>query len=244
MKQLMNLLWIPAALLLLVLVLLRSGEPRQLEAAPQSNDSPFSVPCLDASLNPEFPHEVKHPPGRPFNQTDFDCFSWQSLVALNWAAGAKNGEPEPNIPFGHTGRDGLVVWSTYKQKGDVFLPDGANPCGCDTADAKCRETCWNKSSTVPSFDQIARGIKVKHASRNPVSSYWIGPPSIIAGRPWRLAVSSDVTCCIDRGVGSTQTMRIPHLAFRATSNETSSPAPQHKAVVPGINRLRQQYQPP
>jgi hypothetical protein len=149
MRRLLTLSLLPTTLLLLVLALLQSGRSQQVDAAPQLDGNTSPGPCPDASLSPGLPHEVKHPTGSP-TQTDFDCFSWKSLVALNWAAGAKNGEPEPNIPFGHTGRDGLVVWATYKQTGAVLLPGGSNPCGCDTSDSACRETCWNTSPSIPS----------------------------------------------------------------------------------------------
>jgi hypothetical protein len=149
MKRLLCFTALSAVLLFpLFLVCSRSGGLRSVEAdqPPENNVAPG--PCVDASLSPQLPHEVKQQPGQPI-QTSFDCFSWQSLVALNWAAGARNGEPDPGIPFGHTGRDGLVVWATYKQTGDVLLPTGANPCGCDTSDPKCRETCWNTNPPLP-----------------------------------------------------------------------------------------------
>jgi hypothetical protein len=149
MRRSMLLLVFPLALLLLIPILV--GEERPLlEAAPQPGET-GAGPCVGATVRSDLPHEVtlmEDGTSGP-SQTDFDCFSWQSLVALNWAAGAKNGQPASDIPFGHTGRDDLVVWMTYKQPEEIFLPDGENPCSCDTSDAQCRETCWNTAKDLP-----------------------------------------------------------------------------------------------
>jgi hypothetical protein len=142
------------ALLFIALGAKRSGRPSPaggLQVAGPANAAAQKegLPCPGAALSPSLPHEVSlQTPGQPV-QNDFDCFSWQSLVALNWPVSATNGEPEPKIDFGHTGRDGLVTWMTYKQPAELFLAGGANPCGCDTSDPKCRETCWNALPALP-----------------------------------------------------------------------------------------------
>ncbi|NEO54435.1 MAG: hypothetical protein F6K54_15900 [Okeania sp. SIO3B5] len=106
---------------------------------------PFSQPasadaqvCPSATLSSSIPHEVneEHPGSR---QTDFDCFSWQSLVGLSWAAKeGVNGEPDTNIDFGKVGKRGLVVWQTYKNSDAVF-PQNDNPNPCPGGKANC----WN-----------------------------------------------------------------------------------------------------
>ena len=107
---------------------------------------PFSQPasadaqvCPSATLSPGIPHEVTLQDPQEPNQTDFDCFSWQSLVGLSWAATADaNGKPDTSIPFGQTGSRGLVVWQTYKNWDAVF-PQNNNPNPCPDG----KDNCWN-----------------------------------------------------------------------------------------------------
>lgn len=153
MKNSILLLVLSLGLLMLIPILAREEHPL-LEAAPAPQDGETGAgPCAGATLSPVLPHEVNVRADGVSGptQTDFDCFSWQSLVALNWAVSAKNGQPASDISFGHTGRDGLVVWMTYKQPEEIFLPDGANPCSCDTGDSQCRETCWNTMKPLPAL---------------------------------------------------------------------------------------------
>ncbi len=49
----------------------------------------------------------------------FDTFSWESFVALNWSQ-------DSTKVIGVDG-DNATVWETWKNSGDVFLPDGAEP---------------------------------------------------------------------------------------------------------------------
>ena len=110
---------------------------------------PFSQPalaeveakaCPNAALSPDIPHEVELQGQEP-TQTDFDCFSWQSLVALSWAATENaNGVPDKNVEFGETGPRGLVVWQTYKGWESVF-PQNNNPQPCK--EGQSTEACWN-----------------------------------------------------------------------------------------------------
>jgi len=109
---------------------------------------PFSQPalaqtkaCPHATILKAYniPHEVEPLPGKELTQKDFDCFSWQSLVGLSWAATADaNGKPDTSIPFGQVGSRGLVVWQTYKNWDAVFPQnDNPNPCPDGT------DNCWN-----------------------------------------------------------------------------------------------------
>ncbi|NER33676.1 MAG: hypothetical protein F6J93_06400 [Oscillatoria sp. SIO1A7] len=95
--------------------------------------------CPSATVSPGIPHEVTLQDISNPTQTDFDCFSWQSLVGLSWAATADaNGEPDTSIPFGQTGSRGLVVWQTYKNSYAVF-PQNNNPNPCPDG----TDNCWN-----------------------------------------------------------------------------------------------------
>jgi hypothetical protein len=90
------------------------------------------VYCVDGTAKPcwQMPHDVQEgfgygsSPMNPVTQDDFDNFSWQSFVALNWAANA-DGTPNPKIPLGTGGV--TKVWDYYKDIDEVFLKDGAKP---------------------------------------------------------------------------------------------------------------------
>ena len=71
-------------------------------------------------LSPHLPHDVP-PDATP---ADFEKFSWQSFVALNWPADV-DGEPLPG-PIG-TYPTALRVWQYYPTPEAVFLPDGRRP---------------------------------------------------------------------------------------------------------------------
>jgi hypothetical protein len=58
-------------------------------------------------------------------QHDFDEFSWQSFVALNWPA-AGVGLPDTSVVIGQNG-DAPAVWESYKEPYEVFLHDGGRP---------------------------------------------------------------------------------------------------------------------
>jgi hypothetical protein len=64
-------------------------------------------------------------------QADANCFAWQEFISLSWAASAKmRGQPDVNAPtakFGAPLDVKPVVWETYKESNEVFLPDAANP---------------------------------------------------------------------------------------------------------------------
>ncbi|MDJ0674644.1 MAG: hypothetical protein QNJ36_04460 [Calothrix sp. MO_167.B42] len=99
--------------------------------------------CPNATILKEnnaynIPHEVELRGAEP-TQKDFDCFSWQSLVALSWPATEnENGVPDTDAEFGETGERGLVVWQTYKGWESVFPQnDEPNPCPNGT------DNCWN-----------------------------------------------------------------------------------------------------
>lgn len=58
-------------------------------------------------------------------QGDFDIYSWNTFIALNWPPGPDgNGDPKKTI--GQNG-DNDTVWEHYRDVVDVFLPGGARP---------------------------------------------------------------------------------------------------------------------
>ena len=118
-------------------------------------------PCPDANPSANLPHEVKLQHPGQYTQDDFDCFSWRSLVALNWAAATTGrGLPDRSKPFGQFGDNGLLTWQTYKEPYEVFHPGGASPCpGCNS-DPECLKRCWNKAQELP---KACMGIGVNEA---------------------------------------------------------------------------------
>jgi hypothetical protein len=58
-------------------------------------------------------------------QGDFDIYSWNTFVALNWPPGPDgNGDPKKTI--GQSG-DNDTVWEHYRDVADIFLAGGAMP---------------------------------------------------------------------------------------------------------------------
>ena len=64
-------------------------------------------------------------PAPTASQQDFDFYSWQLFVALNWPAeSGQRGQANCAQPIG---AKGPVVWQTYKTAEQIFLPDAKNP---------------------------------------------------------------------------------------------------------------------
>jgi hypothetical protein len=61
----------------------------------------------------------------PGLQKDFDIFSWNSFIALNWPPGP-GGAGDPAKTIGARG-DNPTVWELYADVGAIFLPAGATP---------------------------------------------------------------------------------------------------------------------
>jgi hypothetical protein len=58
-------------------------------------------------------------------QGDFDIYSWNTFIALNWPPGP-DGNGDPNKTIGQNG-DNDTVWEHYRDVADIFLPGGATP---------------------------------------------------------------------------------------------------------------------
>ena len=58
-------------------------------------------------------------------QGDFDIYSWNTFIALNWPPGP-DGNGDPNKTIGQNG-DNDTVWEHYRNVDNVFLPGGAKP---------------------------------------------------------------------------------------------------------------------
>jgi len=89
---------------------------------------PFpSIPPVVISGN--IPSTVPNPSNAPPNPTpeqfrpDFDWFSWESFIALNWPAGTGRGNPnQPDTPSVFTSMTNTtpVTWGTYKANWELY----------------------------------------------------------------------------------------------------------------------------
>jgi hypothetical protein len=67
------------------------------------------------------------------NQGGAICSAWQHFIALNWPASPQRGQPDVMAPPSKLGAPGTagafpaVVWQTYKEQSEVFLPGAAKP---------------------------------------------------------------------------------------------------------------------
>lgn len=71
-------------------------------------------------------------------QGDFDIYSWNTFIALNWPPGPDgNGDPKKTI--GQNG-DNDTVWEHYRDVADIFLPGGKMPSynGPTTVPTQCK----------------------------------------------------------------------------------------------------------
>lgn len=67
-------------------------------------------------------------------QPDFDVYSWNTFIALNWPVGP-DGNADPRQKIGAHG-DNDTVWEHYRDVRDIFLPGGKKPS-------------WNGASEPP-----------------------------------------------------------------------------------------------
>lgn len=58
-------------------------------------------------------------------QYEFDVFSWESFIALNWPA-MPNGSPDTSVTIGERA-GAMTVWQNYKESRDIFMPKGETP---------------------------------------------------------------------------------------------------------------------
>jgi hypothetical protein len=120
--------------------------------APTPNSSPLS-PIIpgDANFN-----DLPDKPTIQQIQHDFDVFSWQSFVALNWPL--DQSRTIGSAPDG----DNPTVWGTYIESYEVFLPDGQTPawdsrsvppiCQADSTGAKANLPVFRMTTKVS--DQV------------------------------------------------------------------------------------------
>lgn len=105
-------------------------------------------------------------PAANASQDQFDQYSWQLFIALNWPAqdgqrGTPNCSKQPGDP-------GYTVWQTYKTVSEIFLPGAANP-GPWNSPLTARSlgiiniAALKNSSLVNSIDQSVGGWLIDQA---------------------------------------------------------------------------------
>lgn len=128
------------------------------EKKESSDDSYVSVQDFvsedpDVVISTEIPLNItvtKSPPTLESLQHDFDVFSWQTFVALNWNSDSA-GNPNKNVKFGDKESE-LTVWQAWKSSREIFLPNGAKP------------NAWGEVENLPvscealTKDQLEKGI--------------------------------------------------------------------------------------
>jgi hypothetical protein len=119
----------------------------------QAAPAPAPKPAPAIALGPNIPGEVSFGGGAPgatllqTQQEDFDIFSWNSFIALNWPPGP-DGQGDPTKKIGAAG-DNPTVWERYQGSSDIFLPGGQPPE-------------WGRRASLPKACQAfaAPGIRV------------------------------------------------------------------------------------
>lgn len=94
-------------------------------------------------LSPVLPATVAVPQPNPDLgqlQTDFDVFSWQTFVALNWPAD-RNGNANTAVTIGQQGTTPPGVWETWKESTEVFKDDGTPPTPWGDPNRDIPEAC-------------------------------------------------------------------------------------------------------
>lgn len=105
-----------------------SDQTAKQTPAPDVRTAPVSLspsPALPA-LSSDIPFDITFTGDSSLDglQHDFDVFSWDTFIALNWPA-LPNGQPDKGTQIGQ--KDGPTVWQSWKEAYEIFLPGGAPP---------------------------------------------------------------------------------------------------------------------
>jgi hypothetical protein len=115
-------------------------------------------------------------------QADANCFAWQEFLALNWVASkTMRGAPDKAVPasaFGTPNDRRPVVWETYKESDEVFLPNGRKPAPWNS---------WAAGSSI----KVLGGMLSEVDPEPPLDLSDIGQAS--HGHPWLTAQNKYLT---------------------------------------------------
>lgn len=109
--------------LIVVTALLLTAGLLLMHAAPQKTSTPPPI-----VLSPAIPGDVNvtaQTVSIDTFQPDFDVYSWNTFIALNWPPGP-DGNADPKKTLGSNG-DNDTVWEHYRDVSDIFLPGGSRP---------------------------------------------------------------------------------------------------------------------
>ncbi|MBX9838611.1 MAG: hypothetical protein K2X69_09910 [Silvanigrellaceae bacterium] len=88
-----------------------------------------SVPG-DCSMPPQLTTAIPSDMGVPNSQANANCFAWQEFLSLNWVADASTCAADNSLKpsdFGIANNTAPVVWETYKESAEIFLPQAQKP---------------------------------------------------------------------------------------------------------------------
>ena len=162
-------------------------------------------------------------------QREFDVFSWESFIALNWPA-LPNGDPDTAAVIGQD-NDAMTVWQNYKESRDIFLPGGAAPAAWDEAVLPPLEC--QAESDKPVLVQVGKTPNVLDESGEPFRT---GPLIDQNGQYTRYEILTNEVM-FDYIVSNTLYSKQGQQAFGAAANFPSSVVPkgidQTKKIVAG-----------
>jgi len=145
----------PHALLLGVFAIALTACNADTSTAPKTPTPPTTLATAPATAVPSLPTLSPVLPTQesfggtvsiPALQHDFDVFSWESFIALNWPANS-DGSANTQVTIGQA-PEAMRVWQHYKESRDIFLPNGETPPG------------WNQANPPPAVCKAADGTRV------------------------------------------------------------------------------------
>ena len=124
--------------------------------------------CFDLpEISPDLPGAPRLEEGAKMDQNIMNCFAWQEFIALSWTASADHpGQADTSVPaslFGEPGDLNPVVWETYKEAYEVFLPNAATPApwGSEQEIPEiCRNVAVDGARELPSFAKASNAVQV------------------------------------------------------------------------------------
>jgi len=142
--------------LLVPLLMVNSCKDKQTEASTQKEKKEIGAPEVEVNVAAD---TISLSPVLPFDVTitgsvmetsirrNFDEFSWESFIALNWSQ-------DSTQVIGSNG-DNPTLWETWKNSSDVFLANGAKP------------TPWGTLGTLPPGCSSHKGKFLSQVGKTP-----------------------------------------------------------------------------
>ncbi|MEZ4573272.1 MAG: hypothetical protein R2849_23735 [Thermomicrobiales bacterium] len=137
-------------------------------AIPQGTIDENYLNCFDLpEISPDLPGAPNLEGGMQMNQNIMNCFAWQEFIALSWQASAeRDGQPDTSVPasmFGDPEEDLSVVWETYQEAYQVFLPNAVAPEPWESdqeVPAVCQDVETEGARHLPSIAKASDAVQV------------------------------------------------------------------------------------